>query len=99
MASDPDRYLPMLELVRSFPGVVRGVSLEVVAVTIFVALLCLCILIGHLLEENRWTNESTTALILVLSPPPPSSPLVPCALRLWIIWVLIRILSVLSLLW
>ncbi|CAA6663560.1 unnamed protein product [Spirodela intermedia] len=34
-----------------------GVSVEVVAVTIFVALLCVCILIGHLLEENRWAND------------------------------------------
>ncbi|MBA0704206.1 hypothetical protein Golax_016477 [Gossypium laxum] len=30
----------------------------------FVALLCACIVIGHLLEENRWMNESITALII-----------------------------------
>ncbi|MFQ6661170.1 hypothetical protein Gotur_029416 [Gossypium turneri] len=30
----------------------------------FVALLCACIVIGHLLEENRWMNESITALIM-----------------------------------
>ncbi|KAK8628340.1 hypothetical protein V6N13_064049 [Hibiscus sabdariffa] len=33
---------------------------------IFVALLCACIVIGHLLEENRWMNESITALIIGL---------------------------------
>ncbi|MBA0669945.1 hypothetical protein Goklo_025283, partial [Gossypium klotzschianum] len=32
---------------------------------IFVALLCACIVIGHLLEDNRWMNESITALIIV----------------------------------
>ena len=25
----------------------------------------MCIIIGHLLEENRWANESITALLLV----------------------------------
>ena len=37
----------------------------VIALTVFFALLCVCIIIGHLLEENRWANESITALILV----------------------------------
>ncbi|MBA0634031.1 hypothetical protein Godav_029956, partial [Gossypium davidsonii] len=32
---------------------------------IFVALLCACIVIGHLLEENSWMNESITALIIL----------------------------------
>ncbi|MBA0661976.1 hypothetical protein Goklo_006186, partial [Gossypium klotzschianum] len=36
-----------------------------VSINIFVALLCACIVIGHLLEENRWMNESITALIIV----------------------------------
>ncbi|MBA0716218.1 hypothetical protein Golax_015067, partial [Gossypium laxum] len=31
---------------------------------IFVALLCACIVIGHLLEDNRWMNESITAFII-----------------------------------
>ncbi|KAL6581861.1 Sodium/hydrogen exchanger 3 [Orobanche minor] len=35
---------------------------SVVAITLFVTLLCACIVIGHLLEENRWINESITAL-------------------------------------
>ncbi|CAI9771036.1 unnamed protein product [Fraxinus pennsylvanica] len=37
---------------------------SVVAITLFVALLCACIVIGHLLEESRWMNESITALII-----------------------------------
>ncbi|KAM3704934.1 hypothetical protein ACJW31_03G044100 [Castanea mollissima] len=38
----------------------------VIALTAFFALLCACIIIGHLLEENRWANESITALLLGL---------------------------------
>ncbi|GER30192.1 sodium/hydrogen exchanger [Striga asiatica] len=38
---------------------------SVVAITLFVTLLSACIVIGHLLEENRWMNESITALIIV----------------------------------
>ncbi|MBA0604958.1 hypothetical protein Godav_017580, partial [Gossypium davidsonii] len=30
---------------------------SVVSINMFVALLCACIVIGHLLEENRWMNE------------------------------------------
>ncbi|XP_015968537.2 sodium/hydrogen exchanger 1 [Arachis duranensis] len=37
---------------------------SVVSMNIFVALLCACIVIGHLLEENRWMNESITALVI-----------------------------------
>ncbi|XP_057855358.1 sodium/hydrogen exchanger 1 isoform X2 [Cryptomeria japonica] len=37
---------------------------SVVSITLFVSLLCLCIIIGHLLEENRWMNESITALVI-----------------------------------
>lgn len=36
------------------------------AITLFVALLCACIVIGHLLEEYRWMNESITALFIGL---------------------------------
>ncbi|KAI9195746.1 hypothetical protein LWI28_017698 [Acer negundo] len=39
---------------------------SVVSMNIFVALLCACIVIGHLLEENRWMNESITALVIGL---------------------------------
>lgn len=38
---------------------------SVVSLNIFVALLSTCIIIGHLLEENRWINESITALLIV----------------------------------
>lgn len=38
---------------------------SVVSITLFVTLLCACIVIGHLLEENRWMNESITALVIV----------------------------------
>ncbi|XP_031122900.1 sodium/hydrogen exchanger 3-like [Ipomoea triloba] len=34
------------------------------SITLFVSLLCACIVIGHLLEENRWINESITALVI-----------------------------------
>ncbi|KAJ8898651.1 hypothetical protein K2173_004685 [Erythroxylum novogranatense] len=37
-------------------------QISVHSITLFVALLCACILVGHLLEENRWVNESITAL-------------------------------------
>ncbi|CAA0815363.1 Sodium/hydrogen exchanger 4 [Striga hermonthica] len=37
---------------------------QVVPITLFVAVLCLCLVIGHLLEENRWVNESITALLI-----------------------------------
>ncbi|KAJ9682183.1 hypothetical protein PVL29_018184 [Vitis rotundifolia] len=37
---------------------------SVVSINLFVALLCGCIVIGHLLEENRWVNESITALVI-----------------------------------
>uniref|UniRef100_A0A2P2KLD8 Sodium/hydrogen exchanger n=1 Tax=Rhizophora mucronata TaxID=61149 RepID=A0A2P2KLD8_RHIMU len=36
------------------------------SVTLFVALLCACVLIGQLLEKNRWVNESITALAIGL---------------------------------
>ncbi|KAK9052781.1 hypothetical protein SSX86_029419 [Deinandra increscens subsp. villosa] len=39
---------------------------SVVNMNLFVALLCGCIVIGHLLEESRWMNESITALVIGL---------------------------------
>ncbi|KAI4369420.1 hypothetical protein MLD38_017860 [Melastoma candidum] len=39
---------------------------SVVSLNLFVALLCGCIVIGHLLEENRWMNESITSLLIGL---------------------------------
>ncbi|XP_074311537.1 sodium/hydrogen exchanger 1-like [Silene latifolia] len=38
----------------------------VISITVFFSLICLCIIIGHLLEENRWANESITSLLLGL---------------------------------
>eukprot|EP00249_Psilotum_nudum_P011860 c23429_g1_i1 orf=170-1846(+) len=38
----------------------------VVAIAFMVTLLCACIVIGHLLEETRWMNESITAIVLGL---------------------------------
>ncbi|KAM1169502.1 hypothetical protein ACFX13_031989 [Malus domestica] len=36
------------------------------SITLFVVLLCLCIVIGHLLEKARWMTESVTALLIGL---------------------------------
>ncbi|KAG0582840.1 hypothetical protein M758_3G092200 [Ceratodon purpureus] len=36
----------------------------VVSVTLFVTLLCACIVMGHLMEEFQWISESVTAIIL-----------------------------------
>ncbi|KAI4301834.1 hypothetical protein L6164_035074 [Bauhinia variegata] len=38
----------------------------IIALSVFFTLLCACIIIGHLLEENRWANESIVSLILGL---------------------------------
>ncbi|KAK9209815.1 hypothetical protein WN944_002183 [Citrus x changshan-huyou] len=38
---------------------------QVVPISLFVAILCLCLIVGHLLEENRWVNESITAILIV----------------------------------
>ncbi|RDX74149.1 Sodium/hydrogen exchanger 4, partial [Mucuna pruriens] len=50
------------------PEVVRNLAREhaqVVPISLFVAVLCLCLVVGHLLEENRWVNESIVAIIVV----------------------------------
>ncbi|PRQ26259.1 putative cation/H+ exchanger, cation/H+ exchanger, CPA1 family, na+/H+ exchanger NHX -type [Rosa chinensis] len=36
------------------------------SITLFVVLLCFCIVIGHLLEKSRWMTESVTALFIGL---------------------------------
>lgn len=36
------------------------------AITLFVLLVCSCILIGHFLEKNRWITESSIALVVGL---------------------------------
>ncbi|PKI77465.1 hypothetical protein CRG98_002071 [Punica granatum] len=48
------------ELVRNL----GGDHPQVVPITVLVAILCLCLVIGHLLEENRWVNESITAILV-----------------------------------
>lgn len=53
-----------------------GSSGAVVSICVFTAVLCLCLVAGHLLEENKWVNESITALLIVrlnLLPPSLSS--------------------------
>lgn len=41
-----------------------GSSGAVVSICVFTAVLCLCLVAGHLLEENKWVNESITALLI-----------------------------------
>lgn len=41
-------------------------QVSVDSITLFVALLCGCIVIGYLLEESRWINESVTAVVIGL---------------------------------
>ncbi|XP_057983920.1 sodium/hydrogen exchanger 4 isoform X1 [Malania oleifera] len=41
-----------------------GHAQQVVPITVFVAVLCLCLIVGHLLEENRWVNESITSILI-----------------------------------
>ncbi|ONK68518.1 uncharacterized protein A4U43_C05F12670 [Asparagus officinalis] len=37
---------------------------SVVPISLFVAVLCLCIVAAHLLKESRWVNESITAIVI-----------------------------------
>ncbi|KAF3776154.1 Sodium/hydrogen exchanger 4 [Nymphaea thermarum] len=37
---------------------------RVVSISVFVAVLCLCIVIGHLIQESRWVKESFAALLI-----------------------------------
>lgn len=59
MAFDLSYIFPRLQMVGTSDHA------SVVSMNIFVALLCACIVLGHLLEENRWVNESFTALLIV----------------------------------
>lgn len=38
---------------------------HVLPISVFVAVLCLCILIGHLIEEYKYVNESSAAILIV----------------------------------
>ncbi|KAF9587906.1 hypothetical protein IFM89_006160 [Coptis chinensis] len=37
---------------------------HVVSISVYVAVLCLCIVVGQLLGQNQWVNESITAIII-----------------------------------
>ncbi|KAK2640556.1 hypothetical protein Ddye_028351 [Dipteronia dyeriana] len=58
------------ETIQQFPSLQKSSSFfdpsTVIAICVFFTLLCVCIIIGHLVEENRWANESITALLLGL---------------------------------
>ncbi|XP_043708953.1 sodium/hydrogen exchanger 2-like [Telopea speciosissima] len=57
---------PLSSLLMKLEMVSTSDHTSVVSMNIFVALLCACIVLGHLLEENRWMNESITALVIGL---------------------------------
>lgn len=57
----------IISVVRKLQMVNTSDHNSVVSINIFVALLCASIVIGHLLEESRWMNESITALLIVSS--------------------------------
>ena len=40
---------------------------DVSALTLFTGLICVCIVVGHLLENLRWINESVLSIIFVSS--------------------------------
>nr|ABG89337.1 Na+/H+ antiporter [Caragana korshinskii] len=54
------------EIVSKLQNLSTSDHASVVSMNLFVALLCACIVVGHLLEENRWMNESITALLIGL---------------------------------
>ncbi|XP_047340925.1 sodium/hydrogen exchanger 1-like [Impatiens glandulifera] len=58
--------VPMEWLLEKSESVVMSDHASVVSINLFIALLCACIVLGHLLEETRWINESITALIIGL---------------------------------
>ncbi|KAJ7978050.1 Sodium/hydrogen exchanger [Quillaja saponaria] len=60
MSSELSATLPRLQMLSTSDHA------SIVSMNLFVALLCACIVIGHLLEENRWMNESITALVIGL---------------------------------
>lgn len=54
----------LAEMVSNYIGAGGG-GTDVVAVTLFVFLLSACMVVGHLMEEVKWLNESVTAVIFV----------------------------------
>ncbi|XP_015951078.1 sodium/hydrogen exchanger 1 [Arachis duranensis] len=61
MALNSSLGVMKLEMFSSSPD-----STSVDSITLFVLLLCACVLIGHLLEKSRWMTESVVALIIGL---------------------------------
>ncbi|MCO5602902.1 hypothetical protein L7F22_057042 [Adiantum nelumboides] len=64
-----DHFLVMLldlyvEALLHWAGFAEAVNENVAAITLFVSLLCICVIIGHLLEEIKWLNDSIIALTL-----------------------------------
>ncbi|KAI3829605.1 hypothetical protein L1987_03731 [Smallanthus sonchifolius] len=55
-----------MSLTESNHGLLTSESEFVHHIALFAALLCACIVIGHLLEESWWMNESITALAIGL---------------------------------
>ncbi|CAI7857917.1 unnamed protein product, partial [Closterium sp. NIES-54] len=59
--------VPVVSLV----SVLAGGGTDVAALTLFVGLLCACIVVGHVLEGVRWINDAVTAILFVSAPSPP----------------------------
>ncbi|PWA74764.1 cation/H+ exchanger, Cation/H+ exchanger, CPA1 family [Artemisia annua] len=55
----------MMNSTSFFDVIVEDENSNVVAIRLFIAALCLCLVIGHLLQEYRWLNESITAILVV----------------------------------
>lgn len=54
----PQMHQELITLVGDDDGLVSSISVTV-------ALLLLCMLLGHLLHTNKWVNESITSLIVI----------------------------------
>ncbi|CAI5504896.1 unnamed protein product [Closterium sp. Naga37s-1] len=59
--------VPVVSLV----SVLAGGGTDVAALTLFVGLLCACIVVGHVLEGVRWINDAVTAILFVSAHLPP----------------------------
>ncbi|GJP51043.1 hypothetical protein CLOM_g10213 [Closterium sp. NIES-68] len=52
--------------VTSLTNLMSAGGTDIAALTLFISLLCACIVVGHILEDVRWINESVTAIIFGL---------------------------------
>ncbi|KAJ9181974.1 hypothetical protein P3X46_006015 [Hevea brasiliensis] len=57
--------LPVDSVLSKSEAIIGSHHSSVESINLFVALLCACIIIGHLVEKSRWMNESITALAIV----------------------------------